>query len=140
MRWRTGGSDVATPRWQQPAAALGVELAGATRHGELRRGAHHEEGEMGIVVLTQAAIGREGNGGGDGDGGGEDRVSGGGKFRLPWARVSVSTGWARTWRCRIWARRRRCGLDGAGDEENPSFGRRGKTPKLGACGEGEVRG
>ena len=71
QRWRTGGSATLA----RPAATLGVELAGATRHGELRRGAQREEGVMGKAVLTNAADGREAVAGGDVKSGGEVRLT-----------------------------------------------------------------
>ena len=38
---------------------MGVELAGATRHGELQRGAQKEEEEVGNTTLTMVAVRRE---------------------------------------------------------------------------------
>ena len=72
MTWRGGGATQAR-HIIKAGGALGVELAGATRHGELRRGAQREERGKGNVVLTQAVVGRIGDGGGEQNGGGEVR-------------------------------------------------------------------
>ena len=96
QRWRTGGSATLA----RPAATLGVELAGATRHGELRRGAQREEGEMGNAVLTKAEDGREVVAGGEVMSGGADRFNGGDGLRWLSGEAEVRTRIAETRRRR----------------------------------------
>ena len=82
------------------AATLGVELAGATRHGELRRGAQREEGTTWKLGLTLDASGRDGVTGGEVECGGADRLDGGDVFGRRSGEGGARTGTAVRWRRR----------------------------------------
>ena len=70
---------------------LGCELAGDRGSGEGSGWFQSHDGDVGILGLTTAAVGREAVAGNEDEGGGEVRARGGGEFRWPSGQLNART-------------------------------------------------